>query len=224
MNPFEDAIERIKKSTGARTQVELASILGIRQSSISDAKRRKSVPADWLVKLFRAYGLNPDWILEGAQPQFLCEGRLPAMSVSEPSVGYAPAAARSRTVAVSTMAGARDEEGNWLPLPVEQLVIPETFARNNLLVVKVDSTGMEPLIRKGAYVGIDRDQTRVMSGELYAVAMPLEGLVLRRVYHDSEHDRILLRSENPAYSELSLPIAKLEATVVGRLVWMLQEL
>ena len=46
---FDEALERIKRATGARTQVDLAAILGIRQSSISDAKRRQSIPADWLL-------------------------------------------------------------------------------------------------------------------------------------------------------------------------------
>ena len=51
MTNFDEILDRIKKATGARTQVELASLLGIRQSSISDAKRRNSVPADWYMKL-----------------------------------------------------------------------------------------------------------------------------------------------------------------------------
>jgi hypothetical protein len=67
-NTFEDAFDRIKKATGLRTQVEVAKLLDIRQSSISDAKRRKSIPDGWLIKLYQLYGLNPNWILEGNNP------------------------------------------------------------------------------------------------------------------------------------------------------------
>ena len=46
MPVFAEIYERIKLATSSRTQVELAEVLDIRQSSISDAKRRNSVPGD----------------------------------------------------------------------------------------------------------------------------------------------------------------------------------
>ena len=36
---FQDAYERILQSTGLRTQTDVAALLGVKQSSISDAKR-----------------------------------------------------------------------------------------------------------------------------------------------------------------------------------------
>ncbi|MCC8193211.1 MAG: hypothetical protein LIP28_00995 [Deltaproteobacteria bacterium] len=43
----------------------------MRQSSISDAKRRKSIPAEWLLKLLRHDQSNPDWILTGQGARYL---------------------------------------------------------------------------------------------------------------------------------------------------------
>jgi hypothetical protein len=68
---FDQAMARIKEVTGKRTQVELAALLGIRQSSVSDAKRRGSVPADWLLTLVSKTGTNPAWILTGKGPRYL---------------------------------------------------------------------------------------------------------------------------------------------------------
>ena len=65
---------RVFEAAGCTTQNELAKVLQIRQSSISDAKKRGSVPADWLVKLLRLRGINPDWILLGTEPKFLTPG------------------------------------------------------------------------------------------------------------------------------------------------------
>lgn len=65
MTDFTAAYARILEATGARTQAELAKTLGIRQSSISDAKCRNSLPACWLLQLYRSHRLNPDWILTG---------------------------------------------------------------------------------------------------------------------------------------------------------------
>jgi hypothetical protein len=68
---FGDAMERIKKVTGCRTQVQLAEYLDIRQSSISDAKRRCSIPSAWLLRLMFKTNTNPLWILHGdEEPKF----------------------------------------------------------------------------------------------------------------------------------------------------------
>lgn len=68
---FAGVMSRIQRTTDCRTQVELAALLGIRQSSISDAKRRSSIPGDWLVLLLRLRGVSPEWIMTGCGPQYL---------------------------------------------------------------------------------------------------------------------------------------------------------
>ncbi len=59
---FDEQMERIKLITGKRTQLELADLLGVKQSSISDAKRRGKIPSGWLVMLMRYKHANPDWV------------------------------------------------------------------------------------------------------------------------------------------------------------------
>lgn len=65
------ALERVFHSVGCRTQVELALFLGIRQSSVSDAKKRRVIPAEWLIKILRDTGVNPEWIMTGQGPRML---------------------------------------------------------------------------------------------------------------------------------------------------------
>lgn len=64
-------LARVFEAAECRTQVELATFLGIRQSSISDAKRRGSVPADWLIVLLEKKGINPRWIETGNCPRHM---------------------------------------------------------------------------------------------------------------------------------------------------------
>ncbi len=68
---FDAQMERIRLITGTRTQLELADLLGVKQSSISDAKRRGRIPPGWLVMLMRYKHANPDWILTGSGPVFV---------------------------------------------------------------------------------------------------------------------------------------------------------
>ncbi len=67
----EGSLKRVFEAAGCRTQTELADFLGIRQSSISDAKKRGSVPAEWLLKLLLLKGINPAWIMTGQGAQWL---------------------------------------------------------------------------------------------------------------------------------------------------------
>ena len=70
-NDFDAQYRRVFEAAECRTQVELAALLKVKQSSISDAKRRKSVPSEWLVKLFEKKQINPDWIRCGASAKYL---------------------------------------------------------------------------------------------------------------------------------------------------------
>ncbi len=67
-------LARVFEAANCRTQEELAGLLGIRQSAVSDAKRRKSVPSEWLVCLFRLRSVNPEWVLTGCGPKYLNKG------------------------------------------------------------------------------------------------------------------------------------------------------
>lgn len=62
---FEEAYQRVFEVFGVRTQTELAEKLEIRQSSISDAKKRKSIPDGWLIKAIVEEGVHPRWIMTG---------------------------------------------------------------------------------------------------------------------------------------------------------------
>ena len=71
-------LARVFEAAGCRTQLELAAVLDIRQSSISDAKRRGVIPSDWLIKLLYLRGINPAWIRDGIGPKFLAPSDNPA--------------------------------------------------------------------------------------------------------------------------------------------------
>lgn len=79
---FQATYDRIKQATGLHTQTEIADFLGIRQSSISDAKRRNAIPGLWLITMFDKLAINPSWLRSGEGPQYLtgADGRPPSPS------------------------------------------------------------------------------------------------------------------------------------------------
>jgi phage repressor protein C with HTH and peptisase S24 domain len=221
---FEEAMDRIKKATGARTQVQLSAVLDVRQSSISDAKRRCSIPSDWFLKLYRSHGLNPDWLAEGHDPVYLipAKGHVSAEDLLREAPAYDRTSARGRVVPVSSMAGASTDHATWQPMSVEDLTIPETFFRPNLQVLRVDSAGMEPFILRGAFVGVDQDQRQHPDGDLCAVHFPHQGLLIRRVYY--QDGQFVLKAEDKSHADLHVPAAEMSVRTLGRVIWVIQSL
>jgi len=222
---FEEAMERIKKATGARTQVQLAEVLEVRQSSISDAKRRCSVPADWFLKLYRSHGLNPNWLSDGHEPVYLNPDRagVPAENLlREVPASYGRSNARGRVVQVSSLAGADSDAETWQPQFVEDLSIPESFFRPELLVLKVDSAGMEPLFLRGAFVGVDQAQRQHPDGEICAVHFPHQGLLVRRVFY--QDGQFVLKAEDSAHADQHVPAEEMGKRAIGRVIWVMQGL
>ena len=62
---FDEIFRRFQSVTGTSTQQELADVLGIKQSTISESKKRGTVPPGWFLVLFEMRGVNPDWLKQG---------------------------------------------------------------------------------------------------------------------------------------------------------------
>lgn len=80
-------LDRFFEAAECRTQVELAQFLGIRQSSVADAKKRGSIPAEWLVRLLKVKKVNPEWILTGEGAQNLVPSECPKSMDNDPIYG-----------------------------------------------------------------------------------------------------------------------------------------
>ena len=83
---FDAAYARICEVCGVKTQTEPSAYLGIRQSSISDAKKRMAVPTAWLLAILKWERVNPAWLLTGEGSKYLVPSSLspsaPAMLVA----------------------------------------------------------------------------------------------------------------------------------------------
>lgn len=181
MPVFEEIYERIKLATSSRTQVELAGVLDIRQSSISDAKRRNSVPGDWYMKLFEKYGLNPDWLKWGMGPMYLRteQGYMPQnapASLAENAACYGDALAKN---SVCTAYDMRCVYSDNAPRPeltmAGKISLPSSLGREGLLVLRMRGANMSPLVLPGAHLGVDTLDTNVVSGESTPCSPPMRG-------------------------------------------------
>ena len=108
--------------------------------------------------------------------------------------------------------------------PAGKISLPLSLSREGLLVLRMRGANMSPLILPGAHLGVDTLDNNVVSGQIYALFAPNEGLMLRRVFLNGEQDGYLLRSESPDFPEISLTPDLLVKRLLGKVVWILQEL
>lgn len=62
---FDAVLGRMKAATRTSSDTALAKILNLRQSSISGAKERQSIPPAWAVQIAQDYGVSLDWLMFG---------------------------------------------------------------------------------------------------------------------------------------------------------------
>ena len=68
---FDQVVERIFKATGISSQTELARMLAVNRSAVTQARKKGCVPDRWLLLLYKEFGLNPEWLETGVGPMFL---------------------------------------------------------------------------------------------------------------------------------------------------------
>ena len=230
MLSFQETYERICEVTGARTQVELANLLAIRQSSISDAKRRNSIPADWYMKLFEKLGINPNWLKYGIGSRYLnsqSAADTPAADnvLNEAGAVFGNPQARSFVKTVYGMACPAGTDTDLSNLSVEgHIPLLPSYTGKNILVFLVDSEAFAPTVFKGAHVGIDTAQRNPVSGGLYAMHMPYGGITLRRLYLDINKGGFILRVDSQKYPETFLTAAQCRERLLGKVVWVMHHL
>jgi len=213
---FKDVYERILDAANVRTQTEVAQLLDIKQSSISDAKGKNVIPDGWLLKLYQKYKLEPDWVLYGLGPRSLHD---PALGVAEGCAVYAGSAPEA---IVYAMSATDPEDGNWKRLPTTRIPLMESYLRDKLIVTQMDNASMEPIIRQEAYVGLDAGETMIKSGEIYALSIKGEGLVIKRAVRDLEIKMLILYSENPSHQPQRIPLDSPDYVCIGKVTWVMQ--
>lgn len=229
MKSYDQIMERIHTITHTQTQSELAVILDIKQSSISDSKKRQAIPSDWYMKLFEKLGINPDWLKKGVGPIYLRTeaGYSPSNGEKEiinPNFSVDPLACVEIVTVFSMHGDYTDESFSPMSLnPIGKLAIPQAYAGNGIVVLKVDNEAASPTVRRGSHVGIDTISTYPTSGELFAVYVPYEGRVLRKLFLKQDEKCFILKAENKDIPESHIP-AEQKNLILGRLSWVMQNL
>ena len=207
-------IRQILEESGL-SRPQFCAAIGVARSTLANYRAGKRMPdAAFLVRVARRFGANPEWLLLGDLPVyrngFTRQVPLPGGEVIQvPAVS--PEAAEPFENFEALL---RDAQASfcfnfgWLA---------RQGAVESMFVTTVAGDDMEPLLHSGDLLLVDSSRRSPRPGQLFVLALG-GGLVARRI--DACVDRLYLRSENPAYPRVEVPIAKADMLkVLGRVIW-----
>jgi hypothetical protein len=78
-----EVLLRLFQACGVKTNTDFAAILGITQTSVSKAKTKGRIPADWIVTIGHRSGYSLDWLCYGVGPKL----RQDMLATDSPNLG-----------------------------------------------------------------------------------------------------------------------------------------
>lgn len=242
---FTDFFDRLVSATDIATQTDLAQVLGVHRSAVTQAKTRDAVPQKWVLQLSRKLSLSADWLEFGTgTPKTEIEGRARLKSVSgtknrlvsrdarrceECKETREAAASKSEIifipkVAARLCAGGGSFEVEAQPLathPFPRWWLAKLGRPADMVFMDVVGDSMEPSICDGDTVLVDQSYTRIDSHAVLAVRVD-DAIYLKRVERCG--DGIMLLSDNPVYSPVEVFGDELENFhIIGRVVWLCRD-
>ncbi|MFO7751169.1 MAG: S24 family peptidase [Desulfobacteraceae bacterium] len=212
-NKVDQLIKRILSATGISSQTELARAIGINRSGITHARNKNRIPDKWIVKLYRKFRLNPDWIETGRGEAFL--GRGPAMDPEFKAIPKVKAR-------LSAGGGSFDISSDVIHyISFQRQWLATRGAANSMVAMEVFGNSMEPELRQGDTVLIDQSQTDIIAGTIYAVGVE-DTILVKRI--EKHPNKLVLCSDNRDYAPIYLDREEISSVrIIGKLIWSSRE-
>ena len=212
-NKIDALINRIMDATGIHSQADLAKELGINRSGITHARNKNKIPDNWIIRLYRRYGLNPEWVESGTGKVFLhSEAGGDFLFKQVPKVEARLSAGTGSFECGESVEEFLSFQSSWLAKKgsAASMVAMEVFGRS-----------MEPVIREGDTVLIDQSQTRILAGAIYAVGVE-DTILVKRL--EKLPDKLALLSDNPDFQPIHISVDELsKVRILGKVIWSCRE-
>ncbi len=236
MNTLQDRIRHLR---GATPQAKFASQIGVTQSTLGRYERGESAPdVDFIQAVYEKLGVEQKWLVSGEGPM-----RVPGSASQPIDKAHWAEDERTKPGAVPTSDGADayqvplvadmpsagngndilDEEPKcYYPFPASWL--RKKGNPKDMLLMEVSGDSMEPEIKHGDMVMLDRGKTRPIGGRFFVVR--LEGsLYVKRL--EVLPRKLLLVSLNKSYTPIEVDMTRdvsESVQIVGQIIWLSREM
>ena len=211
---FESFLQRVFQATGITSQTELASVLKINRSAITQARKKNSIPDKWILQLYKTYGLNPDWVETGSGQTFIRK------SASNDSIFKNIPKVKARLSAGGGSFEVGSEIEGYYAFRKDWLTTKGN--RNKMVLMDIFGNSMEPEMKDGDTILIDESQKDILAGAIYAVGID-DTIMVKRV--EKHPNKLVLLSDNTDYSPIYLHGNELNSVrIIGKVIWISREL
>ena len=238
---------RLKIVRGSKTQEQFAELLGLNINTLRGYEKGLRTPgADTISALCQKTGASPTWMLLGEGPVFDPErtryeptpvgqlrcgeplGRI--VATDRTAQGHGPVEVDGLLMVPKVTARLSAGSGSFeTDAEVKGLYAFRAEwlrAKGNpdkMVLMEVSGDSMEPMLRNGDTVLIDKGQDDVVPGKVYAVGIE-DTVVVKEV--ERLPGKLVLRSSNPAYPPVEIAMQGDLADgvrVIGRVIWWCHE-
>ena len=203
----QEALDRIKEILSSEFEgkvkdADVARALGVGAGALATLKSRDSLPLEEIAAFCAKRRVSINWVLFNQS----------AASLVENTERYS--FARYFGEAKLSAGGGTFDLGE----EYETAALAPCFAfasrgdRSAIDIVKVEGDSMEPTIKNGDLIFIDRGEDRIKDGAIYAIAAPM-GLFVKRIRR-AAIGSLTLVSDNAAYPNIE--VSPDEARIIGR--------
>ena len=210
---FEIFSKKVSDVIGLRNQNELSAVIGVNSSSITQARKRDKIPANWILQLCLKYGLNPNWLEKDIGPAFI----QPFDNAEEefrqiPKVRARLCAGGGSFEVGSEIEGYYSFRKDWLSRKgnADKMVLMDIFGNS-----------MEPELKEGDVVLIDESKKDILAGSIYAVGID-DTIMVKRL--EKRPKGLALLSENIKNETIYMEGEDLNRVrLIGKVLWVGRE-
>jgi len=211
---FNNFLDRVYDAAGIDSQTDLARVLGVNRSAVTQARKKGTIPDRWLLQLYRTFGLNPEWLETGRGGTFLGKGESKVAEFEKvPKVSARLCAGNGSFEVGADVQGYYSFGKVWLNKRgvAEKMVLLDIFGNS-----------MEPEMRDGDTVLIDQSQKNILAGAIFALGIE-DTIMVKRV--EKHPNKLVLRSDNKDYLPIYLEGNEAEAVrILGKVIWVCREI
>ena len=201
---FEEIIEKIKdilsNEIGEKKVLnkDVAKALGITPENLSVLKKRNKIPFEEIAYFCAKRKISINWLLFNQQSEEIFR-----QTEKFSTIRY------FKDINASAGGGAINFDENYEIIYLDKKIIDK-----NLDAINVIGDSMEPTIKDGSVIFIDRNDTNIINGGIFVISTPA-GVFVKRVRLKS-NGKIELISDNKAY--LPETISGNEIKIIGKVV------
>ena len=210
---FDQVIQRVFKATGIESQTELAKVLQVNRSAVTQARKKGCVPDRWLLLLYREFGLSPEWMETGMGRIFLKQQLREESSFKKvPKVKARICAGSGSFETDAEIQAYYSFRNDWLK---------EKGSADKMVLMDVFGNSMEPDIKDGDTVLVDQSQKNVLAGAMYAVGIE-DTIMVKRI--EKRPSKLVLLSNHKDYAPIYLKGEEADRVrIIGKVVWCCRE-